>query len=324
MRPLHGNQNLVARRAPHLMSTLILGTRGSSLALVQSRQVAQNLQAAHSDLKVEERIIRTTGDKQQGAPLPAIGGKGVFTLEIEQALQSGEIDFAVHSLKDLPPEFPPGLCLAAVPERAGAGDVLILYPKYSAVEDLPKRARIGTSSLRRSAQLLFQYPNWQVDSVRGNVETRLRKLEDEGFDAIVLARAGLQRLRLEEELQGRLVDLDAATFIPAPGQGALALEARSDDGSTLALLEALEDDAARAAIIAERTIVRVLNAGCSTPLGAYATATDGVLSLQACVLSPDGKQRIFAGGKGVPGRAADLGNSVAQKLLDQGAQELLQ
>jgi hydroxymethylbilane synthase len=225
----------------------------------------------------------------------------------------------VHSLKDLPPDMPAGLCLAAVPERASAADVLI----QSAIRN-PQSAiqKVGTSSLRRRALLLNRHPDWQIESVRGNIDTRLRKLE-ENFDAIVLARAGLQRLQLEEELQPRMEELDPVVFIPAPGQGALAIQARADDESTLALLEALEDDAARAAIVAERTVVRVLEAGCSTPLGAYATCDKGVLSLRACVLSPDGSQRIDAQGKGIPERAADLGNAVAQKLLDQGAKKLL-
>jgi hydroxymethylbilane synthase len=298
---------------------LILGTRGSALALAQSRQVAAQLEAAHPGLKIEERVIRTTGDKQQGQPLPAIGGKGVFTQEIESALLNGEIDFAVHSLKDLPPDMPAGLCLAAVPQRASATDVLI-----QSIARNPQSAmqKVGTSSLRRRALLRSLHPDWQIEDVRGNIDTRLKKLE-ESFDAIVLARAGLQRLQIEEQLKSRMEELDPAVFIPAPGQGALAIQARSDDESTLGILEALEDDATRAAIIAERAVVRVLDAGCSTPLGAYATCDNGVLSLRACVLSPDGTQRIDAQGKSVPDRAADLGNSVTQKLLDQGAKELL-
>jgi hydroxymethylbilane synthase len=298
---------------------LILGTRGSALALAQSRQVAAQLEAAHPGLKIEERVIRTSGDKQQGQPLPAIGGKGVFTQEIESALLNGEIDFAVHSLKDLPPDMPAGLCLAAVPQRASATDVLI-----QSIARNPQSAmqKVGTSSLRRRALLRSLHPDWQIEDVRGNIDTRLRKLEG-GFDAIVLARAGLQRLQIEEQLKSRMEELDPAVFIPAPGQGALAIQARSDDESTLGILEALEDDATRAAIIAERAVVRVLDAGCSTPLGAYATCDNGVLSLRACVLSPDGTQRIDAQGKSVPDLAADLGNSVTQKLLDQGAKELL-
>jgi hydroxymethylbilane synthase len=249
-----------------------------------------------------------------------LGGYGVFTLVIDAALLSGEIDFAVHSLKDLPPDMPSGLCLAAVPARASAADVLV---QNSRITDPDSIRKIGTSSLRRRAMLLYENPQLQIEDVRGNIDTRLKKLEV-NFDAIVLARAGLQRLQCHEELGNRLLELDTTIFVPAPGQGALAIQSRADDESTLHLLQELEDDDSRAAIVAERAIVRVLNAGCSTPLGAYAVAANGVLSLRACVLSPDGKTRLDAQGKGVPERAVDLGNSVAQKLLEQGAQELLQ
>ena len=306
------------------MNKLILGTRGSPLALAQSRQMAALLQAAHPGLKIEERIIRTTGDKRQNASLPQIGGKGVFTLEIEAALQNKEIDFAVHSLKDLPPDMPAGLCLAAVPRRASPNDVLIANAQLCDPNSpLPLNAKVGTSSLRRGAMLLNGREDLQIEEVRGNIDTRLSKLESENFHAIVLALAGLQRLQVEEDLSARMMILDAQEFIPAPGQGALALQARSDDESTLLLLDALENYAARAEIIAERTVVKKLNAGCSTPLGAYAICENEVLSLRACVLSHDGKIRIEASGKSIPEYARDLGISVAQKLLDQGAMELL-
>jgi hydroxymethylbilane synthase len=299
---------------------IILGTRGSPLALAQSRHVAASLKAAHPGLEIEERIIRTTGDKQQNAALPTIGGKGVFTLEIEAALLNEEIDFAVHSLKDLPPEMPDGLCLAAIPKRASASDVLI---KSKIQNPKSKIFRVGTSSLRRRALVLHSHPDWKVLDVRGNVDTRLRKLE-ENFDAIILARAGLQRLQIEEELRERLRDLDETIFIPAPGQGALALQARSKGASTLALLRALEDESTRAEIEAERAIVQALNAGCSTPLGARATCASGVLALRACVLSPDGKQRIDAQAQDDEmARAEEVGINVALMLLDQGARELL-
>ena len=312
---------------------LILGTRGSALALAQSRQVVAQLQRAHPDLQIEERIIRTEGDARQNASLPAIGGKGVFTLEIENALLSGEIDFAIHSLKDLPPDMPAGLCLAAVPRRASASDVLILpsppnpaaqgAPGQSVGEEVKGVRVVGTSSLRRRAMILSLHPDWQIEEIRGNIDTRLSKLESQNFDAIILARAGLQRLRIEEELKNRIVEFDAAQFIPAPGQGALAIQARSDDERAMKILQVMEDDETREAIVAERAVVRVLNAGCSTPLGAHAICENGVLTLRACVLSPDGKNRIDAQGKGIPEFAGELGISVAQKLLDQGAQELL-
>ena len=302
------------------MSILVLGTRGSALALAQARQVAAQLMAAHPGLQIEERIITTTGDMRSAASLPALGGKGVFTLEIEAALQSGEIDFAVHSLKDLPHDMPDGLCLAAVPQRVSPVDVLITNPRLKTQNS---KFLVGTSSLRRRAMILSLHPDWETTPIRGNVGTRLEKMESQGMSATILARAGLHRLELEGLLEEQVVELDPQTFIPAPGQGALGIQARSNDETTLTLLEALEHEASRAEIIAERAIVRKLEAGCSTPLGALARVEGGVLSLRACVLSPDGDKRIEAHGIGIPENAAELGNSVAQKLIDQGAQELL-
>lgn len=302
------------------MSTLILGTRGSDLALTQSRQVAAWLEAAHPGLKVEERVIRTTGDIRSAASLPAVGGKGAFTLEIEEALLSGEIDFAVHSLKDLPPEMPEGLCLAAVPKRASACDVLIRNPKRRAETS---GLKIGTSSLRRSALILSLHPDWKTEGIRGNVGTRLEKMERENFDGIILAHAGLQRLQLEASLEGQIEILDPRRFLPAPAQGALGIQARLGDESTLAQLQSLEDETTRAEILAERTIVELLGAGCSTPLGALAVAESETIRVRACVLSPDGKKRIDADADGPMSEAEKVGQAVAQKLLEQGAQELL-
>ncbi len=315
-----------------------MGTRGSPLALAQSRQVAAALQQAHPGLQVEERIIRTTGDRQQGQPLPAIGGKGVFTLEIEQALLGGEIDFAVHSLKDLPPDSPPGLCIGAIPQRASAADVGVLSSRLRRVTqqqqsnsvqwpELPPRARVGTSSLRRRAQLLHGRPDLQVEDIRGNVGTRLRKLDEENFDAIVLAEAGLQRLGLLDggSLLFPLLNLGEEEFLPAPGQGALALEARAGDWAVLDCLQRLEDAATRAAVTAERAVVRGLEAGCTTPLGTRTVVKldEGHLALQAVVLSPDGRNRVAANGSGRFDQAEAIGQSIAEKLVQRGARELI-
>ena len=308
------------------MKTLILGTRGSALALAQSRQFARALEVLHPDLTVQERVIRTTGDKQQGAPLPAIGGKGVFTLEIEDALLQGEIHFAVHSLKDLPPTMPDGLVLAAVPRRETPADALILrsdsadWDKPNAeIPELPLGARVGTSSLRRAAMLKHIRPDLEVESVRGNIDTRLMKLESQNFHAILLARAGLNRLEVEG-IDAR--NLPESWFIPAPGQGALAIQSRADDVDTRAILLGLEDPATRAAIEAERAIVSELNAGCSTPLGALARAYGEAISINAAVLSPDGAQRIAVNVQG-SGNPALIGRRAARSLLDKGALELL-
>ncbi len=308
------------------MKTLTMGTRGSALALAQARQFARDLEAIHPDLKVEERIIHTTGDKQQGQPLPEIGGKGVFTLEIEDALLKSEIDFAVHSLKDLPPLMPDGLVLACVPLRESPADALIVRSDSDTWEaanaempELPLGARIGTSSLRRAAMLKHIRPDLEVESVRGNVETRLMKLETQGFHAIVLARAGLRRLEVEG-IDAR--NLPESWFIPAPGQGALAIQSRIDDVPTRAILLGLEDAPTRAAIEAERAIVSELNAGCSTPLGALARAYGDAISINAAVLSPDGTRRISVHVQG-SGAPEVIGGRAARSLLDKGALELL-
>jgi hydroxymethylbilane synthase len=314
--------------------TLVMGTRGSALALAQSRMVARQLEALHPGLQVEERVIRTTGDQQQTASLPAIGGKGVFTLEIENALLNGEIDFAVHSLKDLPPLFPAGLQLAAVPKREAANDVLILHSKFAPIEStsdgawqqiLPPQARIGTSSLRRAAQMKFFRPDLQMENVRGNIDTRLRKLEEQNFDAILLARAGLNRLGLPAPIT---FDLDEEEFVPAPGQGALAIEARSDDARTLQMLAAIEDAATRLEIVAERFAMELLQAGCSTPLGARAVVDESDLTLWGVLLSPDGRQRLTGRVQSTLGAdphetAAVAGRELAAQLQAQGATELM-
>ncbi len=309
------------------LTTVVMGTRGSPLALAQARQFARQLEAAHENLVVEERIIRTTGDKNQSAPLPAIGGKGVFTLEIENALLDGSIDFAVHSLKDLPPDLPHGLTLGCIPQRESADDILVLHDKHTprnaiVYEGLfdTRGAIIGTSSLRRRAMILSLWPNVIVRDVRGNIDTRLKKLDAE-FDAIILANAGLKRL--EVQTHHTLHSLSGFGFVPAPGQGALAIECRADDNRVLDLLRALEHETTRVEIVAERACMKALNAGCSTPLGAHAVFYSDELHLEAVVLSPDGKQRIEAQLKDKPQNALQLGENVARELLRKGAQKLL-
>lgn len=304
-----------------------MGTRGSHLALAQARLVARQLEALHPGLTVEEHVIRTTGDKNQGQPLPEIGGKGVFTLEIENALLNGEIDFAVHSMKDLPPAMPEGLCLAAVPARENPSDALILHdfniPSVEtgdvALKILPLGAVVGTSSTRRAAMLRHLRPDINVQDVRGNIDTRLRKLHEEGFHAIILARAGLNRAAIEPT---NSMNLPESHFIPAPGQGALAIQSRCDDLDSRQVLMALEDGPTRAAIEAERALVAVLEAGCSTPLGALARAFGDSISMHAVVLSPDGKERVAVSVQG-SGSPELIGERAARSLLEKGAQEIL-
>jgi len=305
------------------MQSLVMGTRGSPLALAQSRQIAAALMRACPGLTIEERVISTIGDRQQGVSLPSIGGKGVFTLEIESALLDGSIDFAVHSLKDLPPELPQGLHLGAIPRRAPAHDVCIL--KVAADEQfqgplpfLKAASIVGTSSLRRRAQLLNLRPDLEIRDVRGNIDTRLGKLQSQPYDAIVLAAAGLERLGVAAD---NVYRLDEHGILPAPGQGALALECRADDNRTNALLQAVEDAVTRTEIVAERALMSALNAGCSTPLGARATWKEELLLLTACVLSENGTLRLDASETG--SNAHSLGKAVAQNLLNQGAAAIM-
>lgn len=309
------------------MKTLRLGTRGSQLAITQSRHIVAMLLEQFPDLHIEEIIIRTAGDQRSiDHPKLAAGasdGKGIFTKEIETALLNNRIDFAVHSQKDLPPEMPNGLIHAATPPRETAADSLVSKTDQK-LEDLPEAAHIGTSSLRRQSQLLHLLPKCKVLPLRGNIDTRLRKLDEGEYDAIVVAGAALQRLDI---WRGQL--LDQKEFVPAPAQGALAIQTRADDESTLELLKTINDSDAECEITAERAVVKALNAGCSTPLGARAILEGENLHLWAVVLSPDGDKRIFAEAKGsmTTGHhlqdAVRIGQKVAQHLLDQGAGEYL-
>lgn len=309
------------------MKTLRLGTRGSKLAITQSRHIAALLRQRFPDLYIEETIIRTAGDQRSiDHPKLAAGasdGKGIFTKEIEMALLNNEIDFAVHSQKDLPPEMPEGLIHAATPPRETAADSLV-GDLGQRMENLPDNARIGTSSLRRQSQLLYLLPNCRVLPLRGNIDTRLRKLDEGEYDAIVVAGAALERLDIR---RGQW--LDQKDFVPAPAQGALSIQIRADDKSTFEMFQPINDSNAECEITAERAVVKMLNAGCSTPLGARAVIEKGRLHLWAVVLSPDGKKRIFAEATGnlTPNRhlqeAARVGEKVAQHLLDEGAGEYL-
>lgn len=295
---------------------LRLGTRGSALARWQADHIAGRLQAL--GIEVEMIHITTQGDVKSG-PLGQIGGQGLFTKEIQRALLDRRIDVAVHSLKDLPTEHFEGLVLAAVPERESPGDVLI-SPVARSVGDLPTQSRVGTGSTRRKAQLLYARDDLQVFDIRGNVETRLRKLDDGEYDAIVLAEAGLRRLGLTDRITHVL---PRELMLPAVGQGALGIEARSDDAATLALLAPLNDPPTQAAVLAERAMLRTLRGGCLAPVGAWGRLEGGTLQLDGVVLSPDGKNRVFASSRAAPAEAEALGQRVADELLAQGAGELI-
>lgn len=292
---------------------LVIGSRGSQLALWQANWVAGQLRALSVESRIE--IIKTTGDKITGVPLAKVGTKGLFTKEIEEALLAGDIDLAVHSLKDLPTELPAGLAIAAVPEREDPLDALV----GGRLAALPSGARIGTSSLRRSAQLRHVRPDLVVESVRGNIDTRLRKLDERQFEAILLASAGLKRLGWHERISETL---PPEVMCPAVGQGALAVETRQS-GPALDACRRFDHSATRLAVTAERAVLRSLGGGCQVPIGAHAAVSDGRLSLRAIVADPDGQRLIGNATEGEAAAAERLGNELGARLLDSGAREIL-
>jgi len=282
--------------------------------------VISALLAAHPGLVCEEKVITTQGDKLLDKPLPEIGGQGLFTQELESELLSGAVHCAVHSLKDLPVENPVGLTVGCIPVRAEVRDALISANGY-ALETLPPASIVGTSSLRRAAQLLSARPDLSVKSLRGNVDTRLRKALEGQYEAIILAGAGLIRLGLEEHVT-QWLSLDA--MLPAPGQGALGIQCRADDTETLTLLSALEDAPTRAAVTAERQFLLGLGGGCAVPVAAFADVSPETLDIRltGLVASPDGKQIIKVSGSG--NGPFELGKHLAQDALKKGAAAILQ
>ena len=299
-------------------NSLTIGTRGSQLALWQSQFVKNQLERHFSDIEVHLKVIKTTGDTFQNRSLVGLG-KGVFTKEIENALLTGDIDLAVHSLKDLPTELPAGLCIAAIPGREDPRDVLITSIGLP-LENLPEGAKIGTTSPRRKAQLLHIRPDVKVVDVRGNIDTRLRKLHETDLDGIILAAAGIKRL-LNPEIITQFFDTEK--MVPAVGQGALAIEVREGDDRTEKLIAPLNDPRAAAEITAERAVLESLGGGCQVPIGAYAEYISDELSLVGAVCHPEGSLRITERATGTPDTAKHLGGIVAEKLKNSGATELL-
>lgn len=297
---------------------IVIGSRGSDLALAQANHIAAALRAAHPELETEIKVIVSKGDQLDETPLAQMGGKGVFTKELEVALLAGEIDVAVHSLKDLPTELPEGLCVAAIPEREDPSDVYVGRDGVM-FDALPPGARVGTSSLRRKAQLLALRSDLEVVELRGNVPTRLRKLDAGGLDAIILAAAGLRRLGLAERITAHF---DAEAMLPAPGQGALAIETRSDDPELLLLLRPLHDRDTAAAVIAERAMLQGLGGGCQTPVGALAHVADGEIHLSGCVANPDGRLILRTEVVAPLSDPEAAGEAAAKHLLLQGAQQI--
>ena len=297
------------------MARLRIGSRGSQLALWQANHIGALLRGQGHEVQIE--VIKTTGDKINDVALAQVGTKGMFTKEIEEALAEGRVDLAVHSLKDLPTESPAGFEIAAVTEREDPYDVFC-SSRYKSIADLPQRARVGTSSLRRQAQLKALRPDLEIKPLRGNVDTRLRKLVSGDYDAIILAAAGLNRLGKKEFVRQVI---PAETMCPAAGQGALAIEIRTRDAAIAQHVRFLDNASARASTTCERALLKKLGGGCQVPIGAFAEVRDGQLHLQAVVADPDGTKVLRESRDGRD--PIQLGEIVGEALLNHGGQAIL-
>lgn len=304
--------------------TIRIATRTSKLALWQAEYLADRLSQLPSAPGVELIHVRTRGDGNQTSPLKEFGGTGAFTREVQRVVLNGDADLAVHSLKDLPTESVTGLCLACVPERAPRLDAILLphgQHSYRSLSDLPKASRIGTGSPRRQAQLLNLRPDLHVLGIRGNVDTRIGKLDGGDYDAILLAEAGLRRLGLDDRIT---LLLSPAVMLPAVGQGALGIECRVDDTTSRELLKNVTDEGTLQSITAERSLLRTLRAGCHAPLGAWTELDDNTLKLTGVLLNQTGTSRLEATANGPPLDAERIGCEVAAKLIDAGGDALLE
>ncbi len=299
---------------------LIIGSRGSDLALWQTRFVKAKLEELFPALKLEVEIIKTTGDKMLDVALAKIGDKGLFTRQIETALLNREIDLAVHSLKDLQTVQPEGLTIGAVLAREMPNDVLI-SKRYASIDDLPKGARVATGSLRRKSQLLHYRPDLQIFEIRGNVPTRIKKLEESNLDAMILAFAGVHRLGLDSYIK-QIIPFE--TMLPAVGQGAMAVEIRSDDVKIRELLQKLNDPETNFCITAERAFLRTLEGGCQVPIGANAFLESDKIFLEGMAGNLEGIVNLRDSISGDKKDAADLGRQLAQRLIERGANRLLE
>jgi hydroxymethylbilane synthase len=304
------------------MTTLRLGSRGSALARWQAEHVRDRLLELHPGLDIEIRILHTTGDRITDVPLAMIGDKGLFTKEIDRAILDGAVDLAVHSLKDVPTELPAGLDLGAILEREDPRDLLLATdPGAAGLQRLPPGARIGTSSLRRRAQLLHARPDLRVEDLRGNLDTRLARLAERRFDAVILALAGVRRLGREADAPGEI--LDAPDWLPAAGQGALAVAIRAGDGVTRDLVAPLDHAPTRAAVTAERAFLRALEGGCQIPIGALARPDGGRLELHGFVANVDGSTLLRGSAAGTDSEPAAIGLRLAGELRARGADDIL-
>jgi len=296
-----------------------IGTRGSQLALWQARWVQSRIRSIEPDADIELITIKTIGDKILDVPLAKVGGTGLFVKEIEEAILDGRVDLAVHSMKDMPSELPEGLVIGAIPEREMPGDVLLSRGNRR-LSELPQGARIGTSSLRRAAQLLAHRPDVRIVSLRGNLNTRIRKLDTEDLDAIVLAAAGVLRLGLQDRITEYL---DFHIMVPAVGQGALCIESRKTDDMLRPILDTMEDPGTRTVVTAERAFLARLEGGCQVPIAGHGILEEGRLQVTGLVADLDGKTVIRESLGGPPEKAEEIGTSLADILLERGAREIL-
>ncbi len=300
---------------------LRIGTRGSALALWQAQFVQQQLIQKNPSLHTEIVTIKTTGDKQTDIPLPQIGSKGIFTKEIEEALFEQTIDIAVHSLKDLPSQLPQGLIIGAITQREDPRDAFCSHPeKHHLFTSLPHNATIATGSIRRKAHLLAIRPDLKIVDIRGNVPTRLQKLDASDWDGLILAKAGIVRLGLEHRISETLgFDI----ILPAAGQGAIAIEVRAEDSDIINIVHTIHHQPTATAVLAERALMEALDAGCQVPLGAFAWIENNTLLLTGALISTDGKKHIRSTLSGNLNQPLELGKTVANELLSHGGKELL-
>ncbi len=299
--------------------TIHIGTRGSKLALWQANWVQSQLQQQYPDTSIQIVIIKTKGDKILDVPLAKVGGKGLFVKEIEEALLDGRIDLAVHSMKDMPADLPAELTIGAIPKREKSQDVLV--SRLGNLSDLPAGARIGTSSLRRAAQLLWTRPDIQIEPLRGNLDTRLRKLDAGNMDAIVLAAAGMRRLGLEQRIREYL-NMDV--MLPAAGQGALCIEIRKDDSETAALISSLDDADTRAVVLGERSFLHRLGGSCQVPIAAHGHIKADHYTLIGLVAEPDGSRILRSEMSGSVADTQAIGKNLAETLMNQGALAIIE
>jgi len=304
---------------PDALSEIRIATRSSPLALWQAEEVSRRLKILYPDLEVSLVLMKTKGDKILDAPLAKVGGKGLFVKELEAGILEGRADIAVHSMKDVPMAFPPGLELGLIMEREDPRDAFVSND-YDSLASMPAGKLVGTSSLRRQTQIRERYPHLKIDWLRGNVNTRLRKLDDGEFDAIILASAGLLRLGFEQRIKQAI---EPEECLPAIGQGAVGIEVRSGDTAVMELLAPLAHAETTSRLVAERALNEALNGGCQVPIAGYAVLTNGQIYMRGLVGEPDGSRILRAEISGSAEQAASLGKHLAEDLLAQGAGEIL-